>query len=330
MDQLVEKPQVPELEPLPANLDFQIYFSPHGTPKDFEGLHALIENADIYIPEGYGWDLETLNLFREVSKGTKTIDDARELGVTDMGLVELISLYNTGKLVTFIDLPGDKVERDPLLLMSARSVEDLYDNARHYLQKKGLMDRSREEYMLSVLDEKIRIELGKNSELKDKPRINVLLSLGSFHTGIYHELKRQGRNVSRTLNGEFVYGPIEEVKRRFRFGKEVSEELIAQAFLENVFYSVFNSRLSDLTEETNKILEFEGLVARCFSQDEINDIFRNLPLHGWDYFKGSFESYIQYLLEKKGIKIPESEEELSEIIKQNQVSKQTPRKQIKE
>lgn len=314
MDGIVEKPQIPDLESLPQNINFQIYYSPHGTPKDFESLHALIANTDIYIPEMHGWNLETLNLYREISRGTKTIDDAKKLDVSDMALAELTSLYNTGKLVTFIDIPEDKVERKPRLLMSVMSLEDLYDSTRYYLEAKGKDDKYREEYMLSMLGEKIRIELGKNSELKDKPQVNVLLQLGSTHTGVYHELKRLGKNVNRSSNNELVFGPSDEVQRSFRFGKEVSDELVSQAALEIAFQNVFNSRLRELTDDNEKIVRFDGLIARSFNQDEINDIFRNLPLHGWDYFKRSFESYVQYLLEKKGIKIPESEEELIKIL----------------
>lgn len=65
------------------------------------------------------------------------------------------------------------------------------------------------------------------------------MTLGAFHTGLQHEMKRMGIATERTFSAQdmpqkFVYGYRSEVQRAYRFGREPSQEVLENAWVEQV------------------------------------------------------------------------------------------------
>lgn len=309
----------------PPNIKYELYFSPHGNPDDFQGLFKLIKDADIYIPEVYGWSKEYLGIYQNVSAGKKTPEQAiREKQIDDVEmnkllLEELQALYKTNKPIAFIDLPEEEVPQGKnRIWLGARDFEGLLANVQHYLDEESKLNHKREEHMVEELATKVDEILDSNPDLKTKHKVRVLVSLGSVHTGVYHELRDSGERVEREFNVmPQVYSLSDEGVRRYMWEKPIDQQLLAQILLETTFGEVFQSELEKVSTDNTKIDLFKRKVASRFDIDEIRNIFHLLTYTDWNYFKGSFEGHMTYLMETKGLKIPQSEQELDEIVKVN-------------
>lgn len=93
-------------------ISVNIFYSPHGTDKDFEGLDEQFRKSDIYIPEAFGWSPAYLGLLRAISAGKVSpevvlkglrINKNSEYYARDKKLYELI--YNSQKPIALVDLP---------------------------------------------------------------------------------------------------------------------------------------------------------------------------------------------------------------------------------
>lgn len=307
------------------NIKYKFYFSPHGNPNDFKDLFGLIKNADIYIPEVYSWSKEYLEIYQDVSAGKKTPKQTiKELHYEDsemnrLLLEELQVLYDTKKPVIFIDLPEEEAPHAKnKIWLGARDFEGLLSNVKHYLEEESKLNHRREEYMVGQLKTKVGEIIDTNPDLRTKGDVNVLVSLGSVHTGVYYELRESGERAEREFNVmPQVYSLGDEGVRRYMWEKPVDQELLAQILLEKAFGEVFQLELEKVSTDNTKIELFKRKVASQFGIDEIKDIFRVLTYTDWNFFKRSFEGHMVYLMEEKGLKLPESEDELQNIIKKN-------------
>lgn len=307
------------------NIKYEFYFSPHGNPNDFKDLFELIKGADIYVPEVFGWTREYLGIYQDVSAGRKTPEQAikekqaEDAEMNPLLLEELQALYNTKKPIIFIDLPEEETPRAKnKIWLGARDFEGLLSNVQYYLEEESKLNHRREEYMVGQLKTKIGEILESDPDLKTKDDVNALVSLGSVHTGVYHELRDSGERVEREFNVmPQVYSLSDEGVRRYMWEKPVDQELLARILLETTFGEVFQPELEKVSTDNTKIDLFKRKVASQFDIDEIRNIFHLLTYTDWNYFKGSFEGHMTYLMETKGLKIPQSEQELDEIVKVN-------------
>ncbi len=321
------KQKVQEKVPQHANVRYDIYFSPHGNLGDFQDLFQRIKGADVYVPEVFGWSQEYLGIYEDVSAGRKTPEQAiKEKQVEDaemnpLLLEELRAVHNSNKPIFFIDLPEDEVPRGKnRIALAARSFDGLLDNVQHYLEEESRLNIRREQQMVEQLGVKVGEVLEANPELKSKDDVKVLISLGSVHTGVYRQLKDNGEKVEREFNSmPHMYSFSDEGVRSYMNDKPVSRELAARILLETVFGDVFQPELEKASEDNTKIDLFKRKVASQFSLDEIGGIFHLLTYTDWNYFKGSFEGYMNYQMETKGLKMPKSEQELDEIVNAGRV-----------
>lgn len=317
------KRSAPEKVPHHPNVRYEIYYSPHGNLGDFQDLFKRIGSADIYVPEVFGWSREYLGIYEDVSAGRKTPEQAiREKQVDDaemnpLLLGELQALHSSNKPIVFIDLPEDEI---PLgknrIALAAQSFDGLLNNVQHYLEEESKLNHRREKHMAEQLRVKVGEVLDSHPKLKAKNDVSVLVSLGSVHTDLYHQLKKDGERVEREFNViPPAYSFSDEGIRRYMWRKPVDRELAARILLETVFGNVFQSALEKVSRDNTKIDLFKRMIASHFNIDEIGDIFHLLTYTDWNYFKGSFESYMNYQMENKGLKLPQSEQELDEMIK---------------
>lgn len=316
-----------ERVPKYPNVGYDIYYSPHGNTGDFRDLFGKIKAADIYVPEVYGWSQEYLSIYQDVSAGRKTPEAAiREKQVEDADmnpllLEELRAVHNSNKPIFFIDLPEDEVPRGKnKIALAARSFDGLLDNVKYYLEQESKLNIRREHHMVEQLGIKVGEVLDAHPKLKAKDDVGVLVSLGSVHTGVYQQLRDSGEKVEREFNTmPHRYSLSDEGVRSYMNGRPVSRELAARILLETVFGDVFQLELEKVSSDNTKIDLFKRKVASQFNIDEIGEIFHLLTYTDWNYFKGSFEGYMNYQMETKGLKMPQTEQELDEAVNTGRV-----------
>jgi|GEM_PF-6782804 len=305
-------------EKLPP-VELKLYSSAHATAEDAAGLKELVSVCDLYIPEAVGWTKEDIKVCRDITSGeyTPPYED-------DFGSVVWDAIHSAHKPVAIADMP----EKEWVVLWNGAPNDNLeerlracgYNEALELCIKTVLDDLEkmvvlRERYMLEHLPDVIMEAVQKYPELKKKNPLRVLMSLGFFHSALYHVLKEVGGGrVSRQLRSSTMpYGYSAEVERRDLFGKEISQELKERAFLEWILdhLTVFSGDFPD--RDSVKMLSFIRYLAGIFDEAERKEIFEE-----WKTAPNNFYNTFNVRLGKKGIKFPQTEAELDEILLKTQ------------
>lgn len=141
-----------------------------------------------------------------------------------------------------------------------------------YLRGFAKLEEEREAYMVARLKPAIEETLKAHPELRKKEKINVLMSLGSGHTGVHHALKSSGEKSRTDFPSQlYTFDFFTEGVRAYRFGKRVDNELLAHIWMQNRFKKIF-SRNSKIKKSNNASL-FLRKFTSLFSYDEIREIF---------------------------------------------------------
>ena len=292
-------------EKLPT-VALDIFYSAHGEEKDLEGFEEKFKKADIYIPEFFGWNETNLKEFRNIAEGKQQPKEFEYLS----GFAErqYSILYNSHKPITFIDLPKDHqlvnqvlshLNKDYLIHRERTSdFQEFLGRVKDWHKRWAELQRQRENYMLSQLEPSLKQLLKKRPELRQKEKLKVLMSLGSLHTGLYHQLLKQGRAAARTFSrSPYIYSNASELTRRYFFHKDVDDLLAARAWLEEVLEQEISPIDNVNTEEA---WEFLSSVAEEFSLAEIKELFTLGQDKVWPW--------LQRKLKEKGIEIESSEQ----------------------
>jgi hypothetical protein len=166
--------------------------------------------------------------------------------------------------------------------------------------------------MLEQLEPAIEKLLKENPNLRQKSQLNVLMTLGTFHTGFFKLLRKKGTSVSREFSEmPYTFSFFNEAVRRARFGMEVSDELVAKALLEKFLLDRFGWEIWQLTNLSYKTYLFVRILASQFTFDEIKNLFDEWYKYG-DQKKS--QEFLFLYLDKKGIKFPQSPEEFDKFL----------------
>lgn len=312
-------------EPKLPKISIKIFYETHN-PEDWENFRDLLQKngVHIYIPEFVCWIKRDLRMFRDISEGKITPETAIEKYDVVPGSAtheELKALYNSRIPIGIIDVPersllGKRLIRHELSFFSSfpyppspeSSFEKTIKDFRKWIETFASLQREREEYMLSQLPRKIEELIKNHPELKSEKEIRVLMSLGGGHTSIWHRLSRKGEKVKAEFSYmPFVFPILEEAIRRYMFGKEVSDKLIAQALAERFFKKEYKDYFDSLTSNSSKRTLFIRMFISSLEEKDVKEIFERLKT---EEAKSVWES----ILQRKGFKIPETEEEMDKII----------------
>ena len=312
----------PVKEPLNnPRIKYIFYFSAHGNPNDFKGLFDLIKDADVYVPEAFGWTIDYLDIYQDVSFGRKTpqqvvdVVQAEGKDIDPLALVELQALYNTRKQVVFVDLPQEEAIHTSGLFLGARNFDGLLRNVQHSLEGECELNQKRDERMVSHLMTRVVEVVKSNPDLNTKDDAIVVISLGSVHTGVYHRLKDSGGYAERIFDViPQVYSYNEEGLRRMLWGKPVDDELLARILLETAFGNVFRPELERVTVDNAKIDLYIRKAVSLFGIEKIREIFGSLIYTRWEYFKETFEDEMTHSLGTMGWWIPHSEAQMDRLL----------------
>ncbi|MDA0207964.1 MAG: hypothetical protein O3B64_00955 [bacterium] len=234
----VEKPPAPEL---------RFFFSAHGQIQDYEGIQEALQDADVFVVEAHGWNEDDLRYLQEISDGTKVprhIEEKRE--PQDVIEYEEDLLYKTGKRIEIVDVPeGHELDKED------DGTAGISEAARTFIARGDLESalaaldtavkmnaeyiRKKDEYIEGQLD-----ALLKKLSIED-PNAKVLVQIGSTHTGISHDLRREG--IASRVRNSVKFDFKDELVRSYRFKKSPERDLLIKVLIEEVLRTSFQDQL---------------------------------------------------------------------------------------
>ncbi len=287
------------------HVNVDIFFSPHGTLADLEGLERRFKeyDPDIYIPEGIGWSQKDLDQLRQSASGKK---DGTQLRLGDRSVVfKRIAEIARGskKAITFIDVPHGHIGKKfnevwNFNLPLKGNFSEALGYTRSLLSNLALHINNREEYMLDQINsEKVKELFEVYPSLRNVETIRILLSLGRAHAPMPSDYS------SHSFTNEGII--------RNKFGKPVNDELAAKIFLEYFIdkylsrpYSSFPSYW--LTNDSKKLDRFKRRFVGQMNMQDAERIF--------NYIKSDVEkngvpllpvNELESLFRDKNLQIPE-------------------------
>ncbi len=293
-------------------IHFRILYGPHNSPEDLKALEEELSRADIYFPENAGWNIETERAYQAYATGKYEVPGNLEPALK----FELETLSRLGKagrevVVGLVDLPeGHSLLKRPessekaLLKFETGNFVKAIQEIKRIAENNARLNKQREDYIQAQIQSKIQSILEAHPLLKEKTKkegkLNVLLSLGTVHTRISHNLKKEGKDVERRFNQlPYEFGSFHELARRYLFGKEVNDELAARALL-------FSELLPDVafSDDTTKIYRVANKITSRFKLSDIKKISSKIK-SGISVVKA---------VEGFGAHIPRSEKEMNEFL----------------
>ncbi len=270
------------LEHVPK-IETKFYFHTHATKEDGEGVVQRLKDVDIFIPENAGWDEDRLETWKRVSAGKITperaLEDERGRGKpllwNDYFKSIFQGIYDTKKEIILADIESDNeifTTLKEIMIDNGSAYANAFDRSFSYedtLSKvetitdlESTLQKERELYIVKNIKEKLLQKLQENKELREKETLKILLSIGSFHTNLYHEMKKVGNTVSREFpSAQHTYDPRVTVERVAHFkGIENAQPLLSKVVLGLLLKKIQLFPLHTMTnEQIHKIFnQFSG------------------------------------------------------------------------
>lgn len=265
------------------NVHYHFAFAPHGHWGEMRNVAERIKDADVVVPELVGWTTADQQILQGVSDGTYTLKkadalfgdlarvDHRDLTPQDWEKFRELAKLVAGskKLIFYADLPaGDvtethaniphQMDESARLFRSGRLAEAIA-SARTSFETFAAGEQKRERHIIDSLTRSLPAAIQKSGRFQQKTDIQVLVSLGSGHSHLSQLVKKKGADVSRSFPGSSTLFTIgNEVLRRMERGKAVTDELLAQCFMESLLASRIG--IPDRPHGVSSILA--GLMAR--------------------------------------------------------------------
>lgn len=291
-------------------ISLDIFYSPHETAEDLEGLSKSekFRQADVYIPEIFGWNKGSLRFLREAALGEIGFEELRKKSkrYSKPFRKTLEGLYNSQKAVTLIDVKSDsglRKESDTIWDYSPSLDGDfsqLLVYTKTFLQNLSSYITRREDYMLlQITPQRVEELLGRYPWLTSKKEIKILLSFGSGHAHIPDNYNK----TSFTDEGII----------RSKFGEKVNDDLASKIFLEDFFETLLSVPFSTvrdwLTKDSKKIQTLKRIIIGQLNYKDAQRIF--------DYCKRMRvfpRDEMERMFSEKNIEIPGNEKELDGLL----------------
>lgn len=266
-------------------IKIDIFYSPHGSAEDIDGLEDQLQKADIYIPENFGWTPEYLNVLRKLSDGKVTPEMAlQDWGDEDPSYYSRDEkffkiIYNSKKPITFIDIPDNhslvrrENENKIPKIQFGSNFGQVLDSVRGYIKKAADMHKERETYMVKQLQSQIQELLKTHPELRGRQEINILLSVGGAHTSLDRYLKEDYQTTRKFSRIPMTFPYKEEALRRHMFNIPVDDDLAAR-IATGWTLSKADKKFFHTNDSLKDAVAMRRLVSR-FSFDELKEMFES-------------------------------------------------------
>lgn len=293
-------------------ISVEFFLSWHTTAQDKEALVEKMKNADVFSPEGFEWTEKTKKFFTDVSKGKITpIDAAKKFHLAGKSSLTgtINALYNSGAYIEFFDIKEgdplakevDEAHSDLEVIDATKPFHQSVENYKEKIKKYAQAQLKREAHIISRIEDfSNKIKRGEIPQLEGKRNVRILLSYGVLHTGLRHDNKH-GLNAKWSFGKlPIIFNPATEAMRRYMFGKEVSDELSAKAFMSALTYDHFLGLLPGF--DSQKKSAFVRKIMDGLSLDKLSEMFEEIKKVDFEFYKT--QGIVRKMLEKMGINLP--------------------------
>lgn len=310
-----------EVKPSSPDITISIFYGPHKTGEDQQGLKKMFRKADVYVPEMAGWVEKDIGIYQGVSNGhIKPVDAALKLDgfVDEARLKELKTIFGSNKPIIVADVPKDhpiwkKIEEQLKELANLPTLNTNFGQAmegiRDFSNRFAQTQKDREQYMLSYINPKIRELLANNPQLRKKKRLNVLLNLGISHASLFRYLKKDNRETDVKYGAKLnIFSHMEEGFRKSMSGEVIDNNLAARIILELLFFRDWMKSFQSLTKNyTEQSIIDRGILSN-FDIKDAEKFFNHVK--GGGNPKVLFYS----MLEAKGLQKPKTREGVERLL----------------
>lgn len=270
-----------------------IFYSPHRSAEDMNGLADQFQKCDIYFPETFGWSPEYLGSLRKLSDGQITPDIALQeyadkdpfYYARDEDFFKII--YNSKKPIAFLDIPEghslverEKENKVPNINFGHNFGQAL-DSVRECIKKAADIEKEREIYIVKQLQPQIRELLKTHPKLREKQEINALISIGIAHTSLYRNLRKEYETTMKFGKKPMAFRYTEEALSRHMSNEFLDDDLVARITTEWIL-SKAHKKLFYTNDSLNDARSMRRLISRL-SFDEIRNMFETAKdLNEWE------------------------------------------------
>ena len=315
---------IPERHPDWPPLAVTFWFSGHDTYQDMEGLAPYLADKDLYFYEGRSDQItDVLQYFANNLFETDEVErwmNAQSIGerplVGSALEAQLRAVIGTGVVVGSFDVTGKDLEdaRAPFFnvgpLPKGESNEDALANYTELEVQRAEAQNQREARMIPNFEQEVGKILTEHPDLKGKSPLNILISMGSYHTTLGHLFGEHGVPSEHYFSGgtPYTHDYRNELRRTFAFGKVPSEELIQRSYVESLigggFESVSGVPLREMSAE-DQMRYLRGFVSRL-STDQLSKLI--------SLYRQDTETLDEYdaILAQSGQRFPRSIQDLRE------------------
>lgn len=336
--------EIKEIKEKEPEMRLKFFFSPHYKKEDYAKLREEIKNCDVYIPELFRHDPETLDSFRKISLGElspeefiRQYEEKYSRKFPDHYKEKLRILHNSKKAVYLVDIPQGHIidlKMMSILELNSKAFIDFLSGNFSSAVTKGKkfaeffeqVQQEREKYIKENIERLKPQILKDHPDFKNQKEIKLLVSLGATHTSLFHQFRKEGKIPTQWEFSSLpiIYDLTSALRRKKRFfpRKETEDKKIAQSFIEEM---VFRALKRENIKDTTELFKIARYFVSTFSEKDVENFSRMLKerhpmlLINLLLFASTTGSETSRLfsapLKEWGVNLPETREEVEKIIK---------------
>ena len=302
----IEAETILERHPEWPRLNVLFHFGSHDTQKDFESAAPHVKRAHIYLMENIHADSAMYcEILQRWVADVRFIPKAVSNLLVDSRLQPITNeLHGSGKAIGVIDLPpGAQKLRKELLAAMAEPLpvdDSLKESAEHLgeiLARCSELHEQREQLAVQAFENEIGRILEERPELKENPELNVVITMGAYHTRLRHSLTKAGVASERNFptHPTFTYSYTNEAIRTYAYGRVPEEELLEKAWIEYALSMAITRTLEGYEGSSIAMDQYERVLTGKLTHDqrvEIYEIIKRDPAFS-DETVGKIDTYLQ-------------------------------------
>ena len=271
----------------------QIFLSGHDTPGDLADLAELIPRSDIYLYESGTGDKFTrafqalANEDLSPSRIEEVLEQSKGIRGTAWEAI-VRGVQGSKAIVGHIDLrPGDEVDgmeiSDKYNATFSAPVD--YNDFNGDLQslevgaaELAALQSKREHEMPLRFETELEKIFSDHPELKQKENLNILQSMGSYHTGLKRAFTDAGVKAEHILHhSPYIYSYRYQMQREFAFGRQPDKDVVAKVLLENVLEDALeHSAVQGDPLGHEESVPYIRKIASAFTTEEIESFYNQV------------------------------------------------------